>query len=426
MSSKQYGEREVSAANVDDRGATMLHIDMDAFFASVELLDAPELANGPVAVGGTSGRGVVASANYIARRYGVRSAMPMGRALQLCPSLRVIEPHFEKYKHFSSIVMSIFRDVTPLVEPLSIDEAFLDVSGAQRLFGSPAVIGQLLRDRVREETNLPCSVGAAGVKFVAKLASGRAKPDGLLVVPVDRTLDFLHPLPVGAMWGVGKQTEDALVRRGIRTVRDLAEVPLDRLEKMLGTASGRRLHDLAWGRDPRGVETSRETKSISHENTFETDVDDPAELSRVLLDQATRVAERLRRAGLETRGVTIRVRFHDFTTLTRSTTLRAPTDTSRVIVDAARTLLAGVDLAGRRIRLLGVRADSLRPAGASDEMTLWSDESETENAAWGDAERTMDAVRSRFGRGIVQPAALLKRADVVDEKSQGVAPTNLP
>src|SRR4051812_10891883 len=224
----------------------MLHVDMDAFFASVELLERPDLVGKPVIVGHRSARSVVTAATYEARKYGVNSAMPMALALRRCPNAIVLEPHFEKYSHYSKIVMNICRDLTPLVEPLSIDEAFLDVAGARRLLGSSFEIATLLRARVLEATGLTCSVGVAATKFVAKLASSRAKPDGLLFVPLEGTLDFLHPLPISALWGVGAKTEERLVRLGLRTVGDVASTPLATLQKMIGDAAGQKLADLAW------------------------------------------------------------------------------------------------------------------------------------------------------------------------------------
>src|SRR5680860_389093 len=238
MGKQDGSERQVTTAPVDDSTATILHIDLDAFFVSVELLDHPENVDRPVIVGHRSGRSVVTAANYIARRFGVNSAMPMALALRKCPQAVVLEPHMSAYKHYSDRVMSIFDDITPLVEPLGIDEAFLDVAGARRLHGSPAVIGAWIRSRVESETGLTCSVGAASTKFVAKLASGRAKPNGLLVIPADDTIAFLHPLPVGALWGVGATTEQTLLRLGLKRIGDIANTPLAVLQTTLGEAGG--------------------------------------------------------------------------------------------------------------------------------------------------------------------------------------------
>ncbi|WP_374058552.1 DNA polymerase IV [Naasia sp. SYSU D00948] len=397
------GERQVSGDEVDSSSATILHIDMDAFFASVELLDRPELKGKPVIVGGTAGRGVVTSATYEARAYGVRSAMPMSQAQRLCPSAIVIPSSYGKYTHYSRIVMDMFRDVTPLVEPLSIDEAFLDVAGARRLLGPPGGIARQLRARVREETGLTCSIGGASTKFVAKLASTRSKPDGLLIVPADRTLAFLHPLPVAALWGVGKATAASLERHGLRTVGDLAQTPREVLQKWVGPAAGGHLHDLAWGRDPRRVNTHRVEKSVGHENTFAVDVDDLVVLRRELLDQSERVAARLRKAGHSARTVALKLRFADFTTISRSRTLPEPTSVAKRIYEQAVELLEEQSLAGRKIRLIGVRAEQLVD-GDGDSLSLWS-----EDDAWRDAEHVMDAATERFGRGAIRPATLLRK-----------------
>ncbi|MFD3446256.1 DNA polymerase IV [Microbacteriaceae bacterium 4G12] len=402
MSKNDGSNRQVSGDSVDDSAATILHIDMDAFFASVELLDHPELRGTPVIVGGTAGRGVVTSATYEARRYGVRSAMPMSQAMRLCPRATVLPSHYEKYGEYSRRVMEIFRSVTPLVEPLSIDEAFLDVAGARRLFGSPRQIARDIRARVLDETGLTCSVGAASAKFVAKMASTRAKPDGMLVVPADRTLEFLHPLPVGALWGVGKTTQESLERRGLRIIGDIAATPPDALRRMLGEAAGSKLHDLAWGRDPRRVNTHRAEKSMGHENTFGIDVVDPERVRRELLGQADRVAVRLRRAGFEARTVALKLRYADFTTITRSRTLAEPTDLGRRIYEEVRDIYEGVRKPGDRVRLVGVRGEQLVEAGGAA-LSLWDPDE-----GWRVAERTVDAASERFGRGAVRPASLVK------------------
>lgn len=402
--SKQDGRgRQVTAEPLDDTSATILHIDMDAFFASVELLERPELAGKPVIVGHRSARSVVTAATYEARRYGVNSAMPMSVALRRCPHAIVLEPHFERYSHYSSVVMDLLRDVTPLVEPLSIDEAFLDVAGALRLMGTPWQIGTRLRERVFAETGLHASVGAAATKYVAKLASSRAKPDGLLVVPAAETLEFLHPQPVSALWGVGAKAEEQLTRLGLRTVGDVAQVPVDALTRALGPAAAARLHDLAWGRDPRAVSTERDEKSIGHETTFETDERDATVIHRTLLALADGVAVRLRRAGVQARTVSIKLRFEDFTTLTRSRTLAEPTDLARRIYEEARSLYDAAAEGGRPVRLIGVRGEQL--VGAVAALGLWDDDE-----AWRDAEYTVDAVASKFGPGALKPAALLRQS----------------
>ncbi|HET8682672.1 MAG TPA: DNA polymerase IV, partial [Micromonosporaceae bacterium] len=310
--------------DADDTSCPVLHVDMDAFFASVEVRRRPELRGRPVVVGGAGPRGVVSSASYEARRFGVRSAMPGAVARRLCPSAVFLPPDFTAYTEASRALMATFRDVTPLVEPLSLDEAFLDVAGAARLFGRPAGIAATLRRRIAQEQQLPCSVGVAPTKFLAKLASTRAKPDGLLVVPAGLVLEFLHPLPVAALWGVGERTGEALRRLGLHTVRDVAHAPLPMLRAALGDAGASHLHELSWGRDPRRVTPHHAEKSIGAETTFDEDVADPAVIRRTLLALAGKVATRVRRAGLTGRTVALKVRLSDFRTLSRSRTLPVP------------------------------------------------------------------------------------------------------
>lgn len=424
MSRKDLGERRTSGADVDDASATILHVDMDAFFVAVELLDRPELRGEPVIVGGPEGRGVVSSASYEARRYGVRSAMPMSRALQLCPTAVVLGGHMSKYREASERVMAVFRDITPLVEPLSIDEAFLDVSGARRLFGSPTDIGRLIRARVRAETGLTCSVGGASTKFVAKLASGKCKPDGLLVVPHEDTVPFLHTLPVGALWGVGEASERALRSRGISTVFELAHTPRETLVRMMGRASGERLHDLAWGRDARTVETERREKSVSHEQTFMIDEPSHDVLEREIRAQADAVAVRLRRAGLVARTVSIKLRWADFTTITRSKTLPEPADIGRTIFRAAKELFDAAHEEGRPVRLIGTRASELGEPGGIASLDLWGDAEDT--GAWDTAERTIDRAVERFGTGVLRPASLLGRGERRDGREGLTERANRP
>ncbi|WP_338031562.1 DNA polymerase IV [Diaminobutyricibacter tongyongensis] len=395
-------DRRVTTDAVDDATATILHVDMDAFFAAVELLDHPELRGLPAIVGHPGPRSVVTSATYEARRFGVRSAMPVSQALRLCPSAIILPPHMEKYREYSERVMTIFSEVTPLVEPLSIDEAFLDVSGARRLLGSPRRIAELIRTRVRDETGLTCSVGAASTKFVAKLASGRAKPDGLLVIPASETLAYLRPLPVGALWGVGESTRQSLQRLGLRTVADLADTPLAVLQRAVGEASGRKLHDLANGVDPRSVVVTTREKSVGHEMTFEQDVSDPVRLRRELLRLSTQVGARLRKHELVGRTVALKLRFSDFRTVTRSRTLAEPTNVGRRIFEEATSIYDALDLGRTPIRLIGVRVEQLDDAGGS-RLGLWDPDEE-----WREAERTLDQVSAKFGRGAIGPASLVR------------------
>ncbi|PWU45418.1 DNA polymerase IV [Micromonospora globispora] len=392
--------------DADDTGCPILHVDMDAFFASVEVRRRPELRGRPVVVGGVGPRGVVSSASYEARRYGVRSAMPTARARALCPHAVYLPPDFSQYTAASRAVMQIFRDVTPLVEPLSLDEAFLDVAGARRLFGSPVEIARLIRRRVAEEQELTCSVGVAPSKFVAKLGSTRAKPDGLLVVPADRVLDFLHPLPVAALWGVGERSAEGLRRLGLNTVGDLAEAPFGLLRRAVGEAAAAHLHELAWGRDPRSVTPEHVEKSIGAEVTFDVDVTDPLEIRRALLALAEKVGARLRAAGQVGRTISLKVRLADFRTVNRSRTLPVPTDTAREMFDTAWALWTALD-PGEPVRLVGVRMEGLAAAEETPrQLTLGAPE-----RGWREAEAAVDAAAARFGRSVIGPASLLGKRD---------------
>jgi DNA polymerase-4 len=374
---------------------------MDAFFASASLIAHPELVGTPVIVGGGT-RGVVLSATYEARAFGVASAMPMGRARRLCPQATILAPEHELYSRISAAVMATFADITPYVEPLSSDEAFLDVAGAVRLMGSPATIAQRIRDTIADEQGITCSVGVASSKFVAKMASGLAKPDGLLVIPADEVVTFVQQLPVGALWGVGDKTEEALARLGLKTVADIAHTPRATLVRGLGEATGNHLHELSWGRDPRSVEPIRRERSIGNERTFDHDVDDPDIVHRTLLGLSDKTASRLRAAGLVGRTVSIKVRFADFTTITRSRSLRDATDVSRDIAALARELYDALGLQRARVRLVGVRVEQLSEA-ASTPVQVALDEPEH---GWREADRAIDRASARFGAGSVRPASL--------------------
>lgn len=394
---------------------TFLHVDLDAFYASVEQLLRPELLGTPVVVGGTGPRGVVSAASYEARPYGVHSAMPMAAARRRCPHATFLPPRFDEYERSSKAVMAILRDVTPLVEQLSIDEAFLDVGGAVRRLGPPDEIARNLRGRVLAGTGLRASVGAATTKFLAKLASEEAKPDGMLVIEAGTELQFLHPLPVTRLWGVGPATHRKLERIGARTIGDVARMPEAALAASLGSALGRHLHALAHNIDARPVETSRPTKSIGNEQTFAVDLVERDDLEREVLRIADRVGERLRRAGLRARTVTLKVRFADFRTITRARTLDHPTDVGVVVHRTAHELLAEIDATGG-IRLLGVSGSGLvghdEPTQQS-ELALDLDDAEPSADGDGerrraDVERAVDDIRSRFGDRVVGPAALLR------------------
>ncbi len=392
----------------DDTGCHILHVDMDAFYASVEIRDQPELAGRPVVVGGTGGRGVVLSASYAARAFGVRSAMPVGRAQRLCPHAVFVPPRHRIYAATSKEVMAIFGTVTPEVEPLALDEAFLDVAGALRRLGPPAAIAARIRAQVWQQQGITCSVGVAPSKFVAKIASARCKPDGLLVVPQGGVLDFLHPLPVAALWGVGERAGEALARLGLRTVGDIAHTPLDTLQRELGAAHGAHLAALAWGRDERRVTPRTPDKSIGAEETFARDIEDPDRIRRELLRLSGRTAQGLRAGGYVARTVSVKLRLASFKTLTRSRTLPYPTDIAREIYATACALYEGSGLdQGARLRLVGVRASGLAPAASANAQLTLDDRP----VGWREAERAVDQLARRFGASAVQPAVLVDNPD---------------
>ena len=397
----------------DDTGCHILHIDMDAFYASVEIRDRPEIVRQPVIVGHTGGRGVVLSANYVARGFGVRSAMPVTRAQRLCPHAVFVAPRHGLYGAVSREVMAIFRSVTPEVEPLSLDEAFLDISGAVRRLGAPAAIGGLIRRQVRDELGITCSVGIASTKFVAKLASVHCKPDGMLVIQADRVLEFLHPLPVSALWGVGARTAKVLARLGLRTVADLANAPVSTLERELGPATAAHLSALAWGRDERKVVTGTHDKSIGAEETFGTDIGDPELIRRELLRLAGRTARGLRSSGYVARTISVKLRRADFSTITRSRTLSEPTDVAQKIYATACELYAASGVAdGVLLRLVGVRASGLSPASQAGTQLALGERADT----WRQAETAMDRITRRFGSGALRPGSLVTRGDDPDQQ----------
>lgn len=396
--------RLVSPDGADDTGTRILHVDMDAFYAAVEVMDDPSLRGLPIIIGAPDGRSVVSSASYEARRYGVRAAMPVGQAMRLCPTAKIVMPHFDRYQAVSRQVMAVFESITPLVEPLSVDEAFLDVQGVRRLWGSPGQIARLVRERVQAEVGISCSVGVAATKHVAKMASTISKPDGMLIVAAADTLDFLAPRSVRTMWGVGPKASDALEARGIRTIGDIRDSPQDMLDRAVGQALGARIAQLARGEDVRSVETERVEKSVGHEETFDIDVSDREFLRAELLRLADRVAVRLRKAGWECATVAIKIRFDDFTTLSRSQTLAEPTSVGQRIGEAAQKLYESID---RRdpVRLVGVRAEKLRPAGGAA-FALWDDDEH-----WRKVEGALDDARARFGSATITRARHVARGD---------------
>jgi DNA polymerase IV len=382
----------------------ILHVDMDAFYASVEARDDPTLAGKPVAVGGAGPRGVVMSASYEARAFGVRSAMPGVRARRLCPDIVFVPPDFRRYQAESERVMAILGSFTPLVEPLSLDEAFLDVSGAGRLFGSPLDIAHDVRERVRTERSLSCSVGVAPNKFLAKLASARAKPDGVLVVRCDAVRAFLDPLPVQDLWGVGEQTAIALDRLGVRTAGDILTLPDGVLARGIGPGPAAHLVALARGVDDRPVVPHEPAKQVSAEETYDRDLDATADVRRELLRLAERVAVRLRDGNVAARTVTLKVRFANFRTITRSRTLAAPTDAAADLSATARDLFDRLNLARPRIRLLGVAGSGLVSGAPGEQLQLGE-----RPDRWRTADRAMDTLRRRFGGEAVDRAALADR-----------------
>jgi DNA polymerase-4 len=392
--------------------AAILHVDLDAFFAAVEQLDDPSLRGKAVVVGGLGNRGVVSTASYEARRFGVHSAMPMSRARRACPHAVFLSPRMARYQEKSREVMAILRDVTPLVEQLSVDEAFLDVAGARRRLGAPPEIAVLIRRRVHEETGLTLSIGVATTKFLAKLTSDMAKPDGMLVVEPGTELGFLAPLPLTRLWGVGPATLAKLERIGLRTIGDVAVTPVDTLERALGASLGAHLHSLANNDDDRDVIPGRDAKSIGAEETFGTDLRTRAACDRELVRLCDRVGSRLRGSGLTARTITLKIRFATFETRTRARTLADSTDVSAVLLDTARELLDAFDVR-RGVRLLGVSCSQLvEPGERIEAQTLLDlvDETAVEHeriARRAAVERAVDDVRDRFGSAAVQPATLL-------------------
>jgi len=401
----------------------ILHVDMDAFFASVEVLDDPSLAGLPVIVGGAGARGVVASCTYEARAFGVHSAMPSVRARQLCPQAIFLPGRHGRYAEISAELHGILADITPMVEPIGLDEAFLNVAGAIRMLGHPEKIARGLRDRVRTDLSLDCAVGIGRSKMIAKLASRAAKPrasraglipgPGVVLIEPEGELAFLHGHKVEALWGVGPATAKRLHELGVRTVGDLAAVPGETLMRRLGKASGLHLGALAQGEDPSPVTPNRPAKSIGHEETFSQDVLDPAHLERHVLRMAESVATMLRGSSTAARTVTVKVKFSDLSLHTRSSTLAQPITTGGAIGKVAASLLAGIDPADG-IRLLGVSASGL-VAGGGDQLSFDLGDGRDEGTqsatsleqSWQDATAAVDAIRDKFGRSAVGAASMV-------------------
>jgi DNA polymerase-4 len=408
-----------AASDVSGTGRCIMHVDMDAFYVSVELLRRPELRGRPVVVGGAGARGVVAAASYEARSYGVHSAMPALRARRLCPDAVFLSGDHPHYAEVSARLMAIFASFTPLVEPLSLDEAFLDMTGTRRRLGPARQVAAALRAAVREQEGLSCSVGVATNKFLAKLATNQAKPRASRTGPVERSgvhvvapgdeLAFLHPLPVGALWGVGPATLAKLERLGIATVGDLAEAPEAALEASLGRGAAHHLHALSHGRDDRAVVPNQDPKSISHEETFATDLHTSDQLRPELVRMSDAVAARLRRHGFRGRTVQLKLRYGDFSTITRSTTLPVATDRGTEVLDVAWRMLELLPVE-RGVRLVGVGVSNLGREPEQQQLVL-DDAAGDDAASWDAANAAVDAIRGRFGDGLIRPARLAGRGD---------------
>jgi DNA polymerase IV len=388
--------------------ATILHVDMDAFFASVAERDNPEL-KGKAVVIGMGARGVVSAANYEARKFGIHSAMPVGRARRLAPHAIFLPVDMARYQEVSEHVMEIFHSFTPWVEPISLDEAFLDVTGSQKLLGTGREIAVAIRKKVEEQEGITCSVGIAPSKFIAKLASANCKPNGMLEITSDRILTFLHPLPIQAMWGVGPKTAEVLERLGLRTIEDIAKLPRTTLIRALGEVNGASLYELAWGRDYRDVTPEEPDRSISAAETFAQDLDNPEEILTEFLRLTERATARLRDRDLFAKTISIKVRFADFSTINRSKTLPLPIDSTHDVYEVVKGLYQALRIERARLRLVGVSLENLSE-GAPHQMMLGERE-----VGWRQAEGAMDQARARFGKGSVRPARLIKDAEDEEE-----------
>ena len=383
--------------------ATILHVDMDAFYASVEERDNPKL-KGKAVVVGAGKRGVVSAANYEARKFGIRAAMPVYKAKALAPHAVFLTPDIAKYSEVSKHVMQIFNDVTPYVEPISLDEAFLDVTGARKLLGTGKQIADLIRKRVEKEQGITCSVGIAHNKFIAKIASGHCKPNGVLEIDPAKMLDFLHPLAATEIWGVGPKTNEQLAKLGLITIADIANTPRSTLIKILGQAGGSSLYELAWGRDYRDVITEHIEKSISASETFDFDIDQQEEILKEYLRLTEKSAERMREKGLAANTISIKVRFSDFKTISRSKTLDLPINSTQEIFEVVKNLYLALGLERVLIRLVGVSLDSLVENDDLQQMVLGQRES-----GWAQADRAIDRIKQRFGRTSLRPARLVSK-----------------
>jgi len=403
---------------------TILHIDMDAFFASVEQRDRPELRGQPVIIGGLAERGVVSTCSYEARRYGVRSAMPTKEAQRLCPHGIYLVPDHSKYSAVSRQIFAIFARYTPLIEGLSLDEAFLDVTGSRRLFGDGITIATRIKREIQQELDLTASVGVSFNKFLAKLASDLDKPDGLVVLTRDNYLARIHPLPITRLWGVGKKSAEQLQRLGLHTIGDVAQMEVERMRSYLGSLADH-IYLLAHGRDDRPVSPEREAKSIGQETTFVTDITDRLFLEATLLGQIESVARRLRQSGVEARTITLKLRYAPFRTITRSRTFDQPTALEPILYAAVKDLLRHCEIGdSHAVRLIGVAGSSFVPAGTrsapveqAEQLSLFgtpapaAPAAKTTDPKLQDLARTVDQLKDKFGDQIVTRARLLKRDD---------------
>ena len=382
--------------------ATILHVDMDAFYASVAEKDNPKL-KGKAVVVGAGRRGVVSAANYEARKFGIRAAMPVYKAKALAPHAIFISPDMARYEEVSRSVMSIFHDITPLVEPISLDEAFLDVTGARRLLGDGQTIAKLIRARVEQKEGITCSVGIAHNKFIAKIASNQCKPNGLLEIDPERVLEFLHPLAAKEIWGVGPKTNEQLAKMGLQTVGDIANTPRSTLIRVLGQASGSSLYELAWGRDYRDVEIEHIEKSISSSETFDQDLDAQEEILKEFLRLTERSVERMREKGFAAGTISIKVRFTDFKTISRSKTVDLPITGTQEIFEVVKNLYLALNLENVLIRLIGVSLDSLVEDEEINQMVLGQ-----RTSGWQQADKAVDRIKNKFGSASLRPARLVE------------------
>ena len=388
------------------KARAIIHLDMDAFYPSVEALDNPALKGKPVIVGGSRERGVVSSASYEARKFGVHSAQPMATAMRLCPQGIFLPVRMRRYKEVSRQVFEIFYRFTPLVEPLSIDEAFLDVTGSLRLFGQPESIAEKIKRCVLEETGLTVSAGVAPNKFVAKIASDMDKPDGLTIVPSDRVREFLDPLPIEKMWGVGKATREALMRLKVRTFKDLRQMPVKVLEKKFGKY-GLKMHQLSMGIDEREVVADHEVKSISHEETFSQDIQDIDAGKKEILRLSNKVAHRARKMQAAGRTITLKVKYSDFRQITRAETLSSPTDDGFEIYSTACRLLRKTAVGMRPVRLLGISLSQLSFHGAESQFSLFERDEQFKKRK--SLNMALDSLYEKHGENSVRPGTLLEK-----------------